>query len=389
MLLKCIHIARYYFFLCVFYLLEKTVPKSSSLWCFATWDTYPHTMDNVRAVFEAVKDDPKIVKIVLRRAKQDMPSIIEGRNVKFVHEASLAGAYYLARCKVFLIGTALAGFTHYHKLLGDKHTIIQLWHGIPLKRIGKLFPPETHWQAETGKYSATICSSSIDKQIMQQVFSPVKPVCVWQTGLPRNDFILGAEKLLPGDYQQELESLRVKLQGRNLVLYAPTWRDNSDNIYCFSILEIAAIEKLMKRFNAVFAVRGHSNVRGKSILKSISNNILAVNDIPDVNLILRKTDVLITDYSSIYIDFLITERPIIYFTYDKDSYVNERGFLYDLGDAFVAEPAVNFDQLLQHVELALASGVVDKPRYQKVKSLFHQHDYDCGREVVENIKRLG
>ena len=347
-------------------------------------------MDNVRAVFEVVKNDASLTKIILLQGQAPPTWSIEGANVKFVQELSLQGVFYLARAKVYLMGTSLQGFTNFHALVGNKHKIIQLWHGVPLKRIGKLFPPETFWQVETGKYSATVCSSPSDQLFMQQAFAPLPLERVWQTGLPRNDFILAADEQLPNDYRDELERIRAKVNGRFLVLYAPTWRDSIENVYQFSKAEQSQLSALLLEHNAVLAIRGHANVRSRVDYEDVStlDNIIYVNDVPDANLLLKEAGALITDYSSIYIDFLITGRPVVYFTYDIDSYVNERGFLYELDEAFVCEPALTFDQLLIDIKRALSEGVVDKNRYDRVKSLFHQHGADSGLSVANNIKAL-
>lgn len=387
---KIINVFKYYIVYIIFCVMERLLPKSSNIWCFSTWRNYPHTMDNVRAVFEVVKNDSEIKKIILLQGQPKPVWDIEGVNVKFVQEVSLQGVFYLAIAKVYLMGTSLNGFTNFHQLVGGDHQIIQLWHGIPLKRIGKLFPPEVFWEAETNKYTATVCSSPSDQNFMQQAFSPLPIDRVWQTGLPRNDFILATDDQLPHDYSDELEKVRARVEGRFLVLYAPTWRDSVDNVYQFSAEEQRQLNIILERHNAVLAIRGHANVRSKVDYQDVGalKNIIYVNDVPDANLLLKEAGALITDYSSIYIDFLITNRPIVYFTYDIERYVNERGFLYELDDAFVGDPALTFEELLGGIEQAITGGVEDASRYQKVKSLFHQHGDNCASNVVNHIKAL-
>jgi len=381
---------KYYVAYMGFYVMERLCPKSSNIWCFSTWKNYPHTMDNLRAVFEAVKDDPEIIKIILLQGQKKPEWQVEGVNIRFVQEVSLSGVFYLSVAKVYLMGTSLRGFTNFHALVGNKHQIIQLWHGIPLKRIGKLFPPEKFWEEETKKYSATVCSSPSDQEFMQQAFDPLSIDRVWQTGLPRNDFILATDEQLPNDYYTELEKIRDQVAGRFLILYAPTWRDSVENVYQFSAEEQSELDALLARHNAVLAIRGHANVRSKVDYQDVGalNNIIYVNDVPDANLLLKEAGALITDYSSIYIDYLITDRPIVYFTYDIDRYINERGFLYELVEAFVCDPAIGFKQLLTDIECAITEGVKDRARYHRVKSLFHQHADSCALNVVNKIKAL-
>ncbi len=347
-------------------------------------------MDNPRAIFEQIKNNPHICKVILqsienRNQQDNLPGEI---NTKFVREKSLAGAFYLARSKVVIIATSLAGFSHYSKFMSNRHQIIQLWHGIPLKRIGKLFPPETFWQHETDKYAATICSAAQDKIHMQKAFAPIAADRVWQTGLPRNDLILKEETLLPNDYRSHLNSIRARLNGRKMVLYAPTWRLDETNTYRFSKSELAMLKKILDKHNAVLAFRGHANVRTRALFDTEFDDVIDVNDIPDANILLRLADVLVTDYSSIYIDFLITSKPIIYFTYDKNSYVNERGFLYQLEEAYVDNDISDVEDLALKLDEALSVGISDRTRYKTVTSLFHDHKGASASDVCDNIMAL-
>ena len=371
-----------------FFLLEIILPKNKNYWCFCTWQGYPHTMDNPRAIFEVIKNDSGITKIILYK-DAGKPSQ-EGMNVKFVDAESLKGAYYTARSRVILLGYSLTGLSSYSYLLTKKHTIIQLWHGIPLKRIGMLFPEEKFWPKETVKYAATVSSSTSDKKFMEQVFSPLDVDRVWQSGLPRNDIILMDEKKLPDDYQTILQELRKRVDGRTLVLYVPTWRIDSANRYQFSEDEINRLNDVLEAHNAVLAIRGHSNVRANKLMNVRSSNtrIIDVNAVPDVNILLRLTDILITDYSSIYIDFLITGKPILHFTYDLDEYYKERGFLYDINDAFASQEVLSFDDLLNELDRTLSKGVSDKDRYSHAKNLFHEYVGNGTTGVVENIKEI-
>ena len=373
----------------IFFFLEYILPKNINYWCFCTWSGYPHTMDNPRAIFEVVKNDPEITKIILFK-DTGVPSQ-EGINVKFVDAESLKGVYYTARSRVILLGYSLAGLSSYSDLLTARHSIIQLWHGIPLKRIGMLFPEETFWSKETVKYAATVSSSTSDKNYMAKVFSPLAEDRVWQSGLPRNDIILMDENNLPDDYLSMLKTLRELINGRTLVLYVPTWRIDSANRYDFSDEELARLNKVLESHDAVLAIRGHSNVRANKLMnvKSSDTRIVDVNNVPDVNILLRLTDILITDYSSIYIDFLITGKPILHFTYDLDEYYKERGFLYDINDAFASQEVLSFDDLLENLDDALSNGISDENRYARVKHLFHEYVGNGSAGVVENIKEIG
>src|SRR5690606_16822516 len=118
--------------------------------------------------------------------------------------------------------------------------------------------------------------------------------------------------------------------------------------YSFSEDEAGWLNEFLRAEGTVLAIRGHSNVRSAEPYTAEwrSGNIINVSYVPDANLLLRRTDVLITDYSSIYIDYLLLDRPIIHFVYDLEAYQRERGFLYDLKDAFAGASASTFADLM-------------------------------------------
>ena len=213
---------------------------------------------------------------------------------------------------------------------------------------------------------------------------------MWLTGLPRNDLILKEESSLPTDYREQLAQLDRLTGGKRLVLYAPTWREQTESLYVFSPEEEAALEQVLDRHGAVLAIRGHANVRRKEAYtkQRSSPAIVSVNDFPEVNTILRRTDVLITDYSSIYIDFLVLNRPILHFAYDLDAYVRERGFLYELDDAFAGACARDFDGLMLQLDQALQDPDHHQPQRDRAAALFHGHEDRPAAAVRKRIHDL-
>lgn len=373
-----------------FVVLDAVVPVRDDFWCFCTWGDYPHTLDNPRAVFEEVKDDPSLHKFVLQK-KASPPPVREGTSVDFVSAESLRGAYVLARSRVVLLGYALFGLSSYSRRLdASRHEVVQLWHGVPLKRIGHLFPGDDFWEDETERYAATVCSSDRDREVMARAFAPVPRERVWPTGLPRNSLILEDEDRLPADYRRHLHDLDERLDGRRLVVYAPTWRESTDDLYSFSRDEVDALEGVFSRHDAVLGVRGHPKVREAEAYsaRSGSDAVFSVDDLPDPNVLLRRTDVLVTDYSSIYIDFLLLDRPVLHFAYDLEAYRSERGFLYEPEDAFAGPCPKTFDELLEHLDETLANPDAHADQREQARSLFHEHPDDSAREVVARIARL-
>lgn len=368
---------------------ERVLPVRDDFWSFCTWDKYPHTLDNPRAIFEQIKSNRRIRKIVLQKAPGN--AVVEGVNITFCPADSLAGVYFLARSRVVLTGYAVGGMSTYSgKIRTPRHLVAQLWHGIPLKRIGHLFPGETFWDEETRRYAATVCSSDRDREMMAKAFAPLPWDRVWQTGLPRNDLILNSEQSLPADYREQLGAIRNALGGRRLILYAPTWRVDVTSLYAFSPDELTQLERVLRKNNAVLGVRGHPNVRHAGLYNEGGwrDSIIDMNGYAETNLILRETDVLVTDYSSIYIDYLLLDRPIIHFLYDVDAYLKERGLLYSLDEAVGGQVVKTFDDLLRELERALEEPAFAAGQREKASALFHQHPSPVAPEVVARLEGL-
>lgn len=372
----------------LFILFEQLFSANDEYWLFCTWENHSHTLDNPRAVFESIKNDAYIKKIVFLKKNSTPFNLDEGENIKFVMAESICGAYFLARSKVIITGYGLLGISSYSRHLSTKHLIVQLWHGVPLKRIGKLFPKEDWWAKETPKYSLLVSSADQDRKYMAMAFSPIPIEKVLQSGLPRNDLILAEDSHLPLDLFGPIDELRRKLKGRKLVLYAPTWRESEKNLYQFTSVERDRLESLLVENNAVLGIRGHSNVRHSLVYSNDqdSSSIISLNHVPDVNVLFRDVNVLITDYSSIYIDFLITGKPIIHFVYDLDAYLNERGFLYEINDAFAGPAVRTFEDLVLHLDRLLRGETKDLGKYTNAFSLFHQHGARPSDSVVIAVK---
>jgi len=358
------------------------VPKSKSIWVFVSWGHYPiHTMDNPRAVFERILGRPEIKKVVLQNGASEMPTeTLQGKNVAIVPLHSVRGLWLLARAHRIFAAYSLHNLFGYRRLQHTTREIIQLWHGIPIKKVGlEILPLEKHWRQEAPRYKITIASSSVDAATMQRSFAPHEFERIRVTGLPRHDFLVMPEFRLPRDFQAHLEMVRGRLGGRRLVLFAPTWRQGGSKSIAFNKQQLRAITRLLDAYHAVLGVRLHRHmIRAGASIELLNDKVIMMNDIPDVSVLLREAHALVTDYSSIYLDFMLLERPTILYTPDFDGYVSERGFNYEFNDFRPHDEKVDtFDALLQAVERALSRPFNSDGRYQKVLRRFHEYPADA------------
>ncbi len=192
---------------------DQITPKFDHWWVFPACAFNDTFAGNERALFEEVRRDPSIKKIVLTR-KKDVA--IDGENVVVVPLMSPEGQYYLLRARQIFIKHSPSRNIVF-PVSPQLHNLINLWHGIPLKRIGyasldmqdKLFALGD----EHARCRAVISSSKIDTLAMASAFYPLSYNEVWNTGLPRNDFVTCAFNRLPRDLQEESRYLE-RLRGR-------------------------------------------------------------------------------------------------------------------------------------------------------------------------------
>ncbi|MGL4318366.1 MAG: rhamnan synthesis F family protein [Pseudomonas sp.] len=372
---------------------DSKVEKHDNWWAFPVC-AYDHSLSgNDRAVFEEVRHDPHIKKVVLTRSKD---ILLEGENIEILPLQSRQGQERLMRCKYIFVKHTPRENALY-PLRADLHRFINLWHGIPLKRIGyaslDLKDKLASVADQHSRCHSVISSSKIDRLAMASAFYPLSFHHIWLTGLPRNDFILRQEDRLPGDLQDDLKRLEQQLAGKRLVLFAPTFRNSqADGAYCFSQDEKQRLSRCLNQHNALLGIREHMADTANSYsseLQDVPMIQLGNAHFSNIEMLYRQSDVLITDYSSCFIDFMLTGKQQICFAFDLESYAqSERGLFYDLETVFPGPICQDFENLLQALDHALTKGsaALDPDYTLKRKIFFDYIDDSNAARVVEHVK---
>lgn len=370
-------------------------PKYYDWWAFPVCGYTGIFSGNERAVFEAVRHDSTIRKIILTRHK---PVALSGENIIVVPLESPEGQYYLMRAKFAFIRHTPARNIKY-PISSELHYIVNLWHGIPLKRIGCASLDQQHKTSaiieQHRQCKAVISSSSIDRLAMTAAFYPLRYNDVWQTGLPRVDFILRDFSELPDDLKADSAKLVRELQGRTLILFMPTFRNEGvHSYYNFTKAELAKFGEVLIANNAVLGIREHmADETGSYLcqLQGVPAIDLNVDDYPHPEILYRDAAVLITDYSSCFFDFMLTNKPMISFAYDLDYYSQvERGFFYQIEDIFPGPICIEFGELLKNLQIAIGPDrrPLDPDHERKKRMFFDYTDDKNAARVVMRAKEL-
>jgi CDP-glycerol glycerophosphotransferase len=221
-------------------------------------------------------------------------------------------------------------------------TVLQTWHGTPLKKIALGRPGVGLRTAlatirERSRWNILLAQNQHSTAVFRSAYAYLGPI--WQEGYPRDD------ALVDGD----AAAVRARLglpDDVTVLLYAPTWRD--DRPEHVDHLDVAAFTDALGD-GYVTLIRGHSRTLqpGRDVHGS---NVLDVTGYPDVTDLFLVADALITDYSSVMFDFSVTGKPMFFFAPDLEHYREQlRGFYFDL-DAAAPGPVVQrADELVQLV----------------------------------------
>uniref|UniRef100_UPI00037130F3 CDP-glycerol glycerophosphotransferase family protein n=1 Tax=Nocardiopsis lucentensis TaxID=53441 RepID=UPI00037130F3 len=241
--------------------------------------------------------------------------------------------YYqaLARSRYLVTNSREPAWFHRH----PDQVVVQTWHGSMLKRIGfdvenirgksRDYFDKLAW--ETRQWDYLVSPSPWATPILRSAFRFEGEVL--ETGYPRNDIFFSADR------ERIAERTRRRLglpEGKKVVLYAPTWRD--DKYYTRGKHKLDLHLDLRRMYEKlgddhVLLVRRHPRVVDSVPIVG-EDFVHDVSLYPEIMELFLITDVLVTDYSSMMFDFANTGRPMLFFTYDLESYRdNLRGFYFD------------------------------------------------------------
>jgi len=227
---------------------------------------------------------------------------------------------------------------------------------------------------------------------MATAFYPLTYNDVWVTGLPRNDFILKEENLLPIDFKNDLTRLEKLINGKKFILYAPTFRNaQSDGYYHFSSEEKSLLHSYLKKNNIILGIREHMADKAHSYSQELKGECVinvGGNNFSNIEILYRKADLLITDYSSCFIDFMLTGKPMISFAFDYENYTKEeRGLFYSLEFAFAGKICEDFDSLFSQIKKVMSEeNYTISESYQNKQKIFFDHlDAENAKRVVDKV----
>lgn len=362
------------------------IRPDSHIWLFSSTDN-SHYNYNSRYLFEYVKENlPEITPLFvindpeLRNSlssKYGKQYFIETESIQGIRQALSAGVWFTS-----------AGLPAYGTGLHKKRLIINLWHGVPLKKIALLDPnlkkaARIYFKkifSENYTYILTTSHELIPLMARSFAVSEDK-IKVW--GQPRNDGLFQKN-----DCREILGQLFPDLpEYTKTVLYAPTFRDYGQvQLFPFKDFDQEQLEAFLEEKNMLLFIRTHVAEQG-SAAPYLGKRIrfLGNEQAEDVTGILNIFDCLITDYSSIYIDYLLTDKPMIFLPYDRQQYLDGRGMNFDYDDVTPGPKPETFNDFLDAL-----SPKEDfwKSERTRVNRLFNEIQHPCAADICNKVLKM-
>jgi len=304
------------------YIINVITPKKNNK---LTVCVYPELEDTVRALIPYFSSNVVILAKKVRSSNPDwLPS-----NVRVYKKNSIRGLYHLLTARRIYFTHGI--FSFFKLLNEERQLVVNLWHGMSFKNVG-LLEGERH----VVKSHRTLCTSPFFQKLQAKAFGMTESK-VLISGLPRNDLLLVRSS---NSYISNLKSC-----SNNIYVWLPTYRKskegelredgNTESIFAFESFNTSKLNEILVKNGDFLFIKPHPMSFLSVELTNFSNIKLIDEDwLFDKNLtlyeLLSASDALWTDYSSVFVDYVLTKKPILFIAPDIEIYKERRGLAFDI-----------------------------------------------------------
>lgn len=347
---------------------------------------------NPRAIYEEMLNDSKFddwnFVWVMRKPKR--LKIDRGIVVRY---NSLKHYYYLAKSKYWIFNSKSPG----HMYKKKNQIYLQTWHGTPLKKLARdieIGEDATFYRTQMSKeemvktydqdvekYDYLLSPNEYSTEKFLTAFGVTRDK-VLETGYPRNDVLSNSD-------QEAIDKIKDDLgidKSKKVILYAPTWRDNVYTKSGYSFKPKVDFHKWKEVLGEEYVViyKPHYLIVNKINKKGLKDFVYFSKATDSINELYLVSDILITDYSSVFFDYSILRRPMLFYMFDlKDYDENIRGFYIDIND--LPGPIIeDEDELLTNIKNIDKVTYEYKEKYDEfTKQVCSLEDGNASKRVVD------
>jgi CDP-glycerol glycerophosphotransferase len=366
------------------------LPKDKNLVMFESFLGKQYSC-NPRAIYEYLKENHPQYKMYWSIDPRYIHNFAD-KDIQYIKRFSVKWLFLMARAHYWVINSRMPLWIP--KPRNTKY--LQTWHGTPLKKlamdIDEVHMPGTstekykrNFYKESRNWDYLISPNAYSTEIFKSAFMFDKEMI--ESGYPRNDY------LHLSNNEETIRNFKEKYLlpvNKKIVIYAPTWRDDQfygKGRYKFDLdLDLALMrEKLGEDY--VVILRMHYLVSENFDLGPHEGFAYDFSNHEDIRELYMISDILITDYSSVFFDYANLGRPIIFYVYDIDKYRDSlRGFYFDLEQDAPGPLVKTTDKVIESIKEIESENFVVPENFQRFYEKFcYLESGQSAKRVVERV----
>ena len=358
------------------------IPKNNKLVLFTAWFGQKY-IDNKKYVYEYLLENSSYQVVWLTKNKDVFQKLREeGKPVALFK--SLYGFWLQIRC-IAVFSTVQ--FSDYNNWLLNRCLYIDLGHGHPIKDPGEKteYVKKVHQIIQKRLIYYSIVASDFSKSVTPDTVNmPLDRIII--SDYARNDvfiyeYLRKGKNIVVDNYKSSFKA----------IVYMPTHRSDGRNVLnMMDILPLDNIQHLCEKYGYVFIIKKHFYHRNEVEDLSMYNRIFDITNVDDIDpqVLLYQTDILISDYSACYIDYLLLDRKLCFYQFDSEEFQkNERSLYIPFTTLDIAPIAYDKDELALQLSSLLSSEVDEykERRNNFAPTYFANLNHANGCKKVKNI----
>lgn len=377
-------------------LLSYLSKRDKHIWVFGNKELFK---DNTKYLYIYLLNNHVEISPIWITSSHDLVAEMKAKGFPVYHKYSIKGLYYSLVAGVY-VSTVNSNHINYFTSGGSFK--VYLWHGIALKSM-----TESKSTPADGSLLSRICmpyayekidfflstTPMIDDQFIRTFH--LSPEVLYHGMYPRCSFMLSPKKELVDYIKSNETPLMNKIIEKinnysKIYIYMPTWRINLGTDFLrYSIPDLPKLNQILYKHNALFLLKLHPSMHYNPFKDGDLNNILYIEAGIDLYPILPFTDVLITDYSSIYYDYLLLEnKGAILYDFDYENYVKNEFNLFRNYKQYTPGYHVDtFEKLLSIIDSDNSLDIPQKERAWVLNEMWGNYQDKSSEDLVEEIKK--
>lgn len=270
----------------------------------------------------------------------DFAFLNKNKNTLLIKSGGREYFKYFAKAKYWVVNSRINEAI----IKKSSQVYVQCWHGTPLKRLGYDIDAKNgnamnsvkdiryKHRVDSKRYTYMISPSAFCSEKFASAFNLKDKSIIKEIGYPRNDYLYTYT-------QKDVDRIKKELNippDKKVILYAPTWRDNQHDPakgYTYTLhIDFDYLKKMLGD-EYVILFRSHYFIANYIDLSKFQGFVFNVSQYNDINELYVISDLLVTDYSSVFFDYANLKRPMLFYMYDYKEYKNEmRDFYIDISE---------------------------------------------------------